>query len=104
MPMDRKSPLEIGSTFLVKYRIDELIGRGGQAWVYRAHDTFMQRDFAIKIIDPGRGMTPEMRARARNEARVTMGLKHRYIVDVQDAGPTDDGWIYIRMELLHGRG
>ena len=42
--------LNIGDTFLTKYEIRGLIGRGGQATVFHSYDTFIDRDVAIKIM------------------------------------------------------
>lgn len=95
--------LNIGDTFLTKYEIRGLIGRGGQATVYRSHDTFIDREVAIKIMVDSFDTKREHSRRAQMEARVLCKLHHPNIVHVYDAGATDSGAIYIIMELLKGR-
>jgi serine/threonine protein kinase len=95
--------LNIGDTFLTKYEIRGLIGRGGQATVYRSYDTFIDRDVAIKVMADAFDTKREHSRRAQMEARVLCRLHHPNIVHVYDAGSTDTGAIYIIMELLRGR-
>ena len=98
----RKGPLNIGEQFL-KFEIRGLLGRGGHAWVYHGYDPFLDRDVAIKVIpnpaEPGR----DLRQRAQLEARVLCKLENPNVVRLMDAGATNDGAVYIVMEILHGR-
>jgi serine/threonine-protein kinase len=98
----RKGPLEIGEQFL-KFQIRGLLGKGGHAWVYHGYDQFLDRHVAIKVIpnppEPGR----DLRERAQLEARVLCRLQHPNVVHVIDAGATEEGSVYIVMEILHGR-
>lgn len=97
-----EGPLRIGETFLDKYEIRALIGRGGYAHVYHGHYAWGRRDVAIKIIHRDGGLTPEMVYRGQTEAQVLMNdLKHPNIVEVSDAG-IHRGALYIIMELLTG--
>ena len=95
--------LNIGDTFLTKYEIRGLIGRGGQATVFHSYDTFIDRDVAIKIMADAFDSKREHSRRAQMEARVLCRFHHPNIVRVYDAGSTDSGAIYIIMELLKGR-
>ena len=95
--------LNIGDTFLTKYEIRGLIGRGGQATVFHSYDTFIDRDVAIKIMADAFDSKREHSRRAQMEARVLCRFHHPNIVRVYDAGSTDSGSIYIIMELLKGR-
>jgi len=95
--------LNIGDTFLTKYEIRGLIGRGGQATVFHSYDTFIDRDVAIKIMADAFDSKREHSRRAQMEARVLCKFHHPNIVRVYDAGSTDSGAIYIIMELLKGR-
>ncbi len=95
--------LNVGDTFLTKYEIRGLIGRGGQATVYHSYDTFIDRHVAIKIMADAFDSKREHSRRAQMEARVLCKLHHPNIVHVYDAGSTDNGAIYIIMELLEGR-
>jgi len=91
-------PLAPG-TQLGAYRILALLGSGGMGEVYRAHDTRLGRDVALKLL---RGPdTPEARERVWREARTAAKINHPgvcQIYDVQDAGDA----IGIAMELLDG--
>lgn len=93
---DRKGPFQPGDRFLDKYEIRELIGKGGQAFVYDAYSAFMDRSVAIKII-------PSMSHRAQTEARVLGSLEHKNIVRILDAGGLNDDLVYLIMEKLAGR-
>jgi serine/threonine protein kinase len=95
--------LGIGDTFLAKYQIRGLLGRGGQATVFHSYDTYIDRDVAIKIMADTSDSKREHSRRAQMEARVLCKLHHPNIVNVFDAGATEDGLIYIIMELLRGR-
>jgi len=96
------SPLKIGAQFL-KYDILNVIGRGGFAWVFRAHDPFMSRDVAIKILHRIGGVTDDMQRRGQAEAKLLGRLRHPHIVEVYDGGFSDQNLLYIVMELLLGR-
>lgn len=96
-------PLAIGSAFLGKYDILSLIGRGGHACVYHAVNSFMGRHVAIKVLHRPGGVEREALRRGQAEAQLLNRLRHPNIVEVIDAGMTDDGLLYIVMELLEGR-
>jgi len=94
-----------------RYRIGELIGRGGMASVYRGHDLTLGRDVAIKILKRELAADSTFRTRFRLEAQAASRMSHPTIVRVFDAGEdseTDaDGTVhpvpYIVMELVSGR-
>ena len=94
-----------------RYRIDELIGRGGMASVYRGYDLTLGRDVAIKILDPELARDAGFRTRFRLEAQAASRMSHPTIVRVFDAGEETeslpDGTTqpvpYIVMELVSGR-
>ncbi len=90
--------LAIGTTIKDRYRIEAEIGRGGMGMVYRAHDTVLDRDVAIKILATA---AVESRARLEREARAAARLNHPNIITVYDAGETADV-PYIVMELAPG--
>ncbi|HEY0615531.1 MAG TPA: protein kinase [Candidatus Elarobacter sp.] len=88
-----------GETLAGRYRVDELIGRGGMADVYRGEDVVLDRAVAIKVLterDDGE------RDRFLREARSMAKLNHRNVVAVYDAG-RDRGCSFIVMELVDGR-
>jgi serine/threonine protein kinase len=98
----RDSPVKLGS-MVSKYRILNLIGCGGCAWVFQATDNFLERDVAIKILHCKGGVTPEMLLLGRAEAKLLVKLHHANIVETFDAGMTENGLLFIVMELLVGR-
>ncbi|MFT4052437.1 MAG: Stk1 family PASTA domain-containing Ser/Thr kinase [Microbacterium sp.] len=94
-----------------RYRVDELIGRGGMASVYRGRDLTLGREVAIKILKRELAADAAFRTRFRLEAQAASRMSHPAIVRVFDAGgdtETDaDGTVhpvpYIVMELVSGR-
>ncbi|SEB38020.1 Stk1 family PASTA domain-containing Ser/Thr kinase [Microbacterium hydrocarbonoxydans] len=91
-----------------RYRVDELIGHGGMAKVYRGYDLTLGRAVAIKILDPELARDTAFRTRFRLEAQSASRMSHPSIVRVYDAGDpstTDsstDEPPYIIMELISG--
>ena len=72
-------------TLLDRYRLGEILGRGGMGTVYRAHDTVLNRDVAVKLLS-ATGLGTEGKARMLREAQSAAGLNHPNIVAVHDAG------------------
>src|SRR6478672_668551 len=86
---------------LGKYRIETLLGRGGMASVYRAHDTVLNRSVAIKVLNPSLAVDPRAVERFRREAVTAANLEHPSIVrvfDVQQEGSLH----YIAMRYVQG--
>ncbi len=88
-------------TQLGPYKIVALIGAGGMGEVYRARDTRLLRDVAIKILPASFTNDPERLRRFEQEARAVAALNHPNIVSVYDVG-TADGVHFIVSELLEG--
>src|SRR4030042_3783981 len=90
------------------YRIMERIGEGGMGVVYRAEDTQLHRDVAIKVlrIDPTRKLTSEkiqeIRALLHKEAQAAPRLNHPNIVSIYQVGKSGTQ-PYIVMEYLRGQ-
>jgi tetratricopeptide (TPR) repeat protein len=96
----------IGALLNNRYRLDSELGRGGMGVVYRAHDTLLDRDVAVKLLSAA-VLTAESRARLLREARSAAQLNHPNIVSVYDAGEADlpDGERaipFVVMELVEG--
>ncbi|MEV6108077.1 protein kinase [Streptomyces sp. NPDC051940] len=93
-----------------RYRLIELIGRGGMGEVWRSLDESLGRRIAVKVLKPAGSHRDEkafsnvIRERFRREARVAAGLQHRGITVVHDFGedPGNGGLLYLVMELLDG--
>ena len=90
----------IGTLLLERYHLEAEIGRGGLGIVYRAHDTILDRDVAIKTLSPEL-LGPEARSRLLREAQSVARLHHGNIVAVYDAGESE-GVPFIVMELVEG--
>jgi beta-lactam-binding protein with PASTA domain len=85
-----------------RYRILERIGSGGMADVFRAEDTHLGRDVAIKVLHRRFAQDQEFVERFRREAKSAAGLQHPNVVGVFDRGE-HEGTYYIAMEHLPGR-
>jgi len=85
-----------------RYEAVELLGRGGMAAVYRARDTVLRRDIALKVLYPQYADDPILIDRFRREAVLAAGLEHPNIVPIYDVGDAE-GTVYIAMLLLSGR-
>jgi serine/threonine-protein kinase len=99
MPADPR----IGSVIGDRFEILEQIGRGGMGSVYRAFQRSVQREVAIKLIHAARARDPEALRRFEKEARLASQLSQPNTVSVFDFGETDDGQLFIAMELIRGR-
>src|SRR5215470_5701290 len=84
-----------------KYHIVARIGRGGMGMVFKAHDPFLDRAVALKVISPEVEVTDELRARFFREAQACARLSHPNIVTIYDMGE-HEGRLFIVMELLDG--
>ncbi|MEO7908892.1 MAG: serine/threonine-protein kinase, partial [Roseiflexaceae bacterium] len=87
---------------LGRYEIVALVGRGGMAAVYRAHDTALRRDIALKVLYPQFGGDAALVERFQREAVLAANLDHPNILPIYDVGETN-GLVYIAMRLLSGR-
>jgi len=85
-----------------KYRIEQLIGRGGMGAVYRARDMRLDRLVALKVVRAELLGDPEARRRFRREAQIVAKLQHPSIVSVFDYGTFSDAGAYLVMELVRG--
>jgi len=88
-------------TQLGPYKIISLIGAGGMGEVYRAHDTRLLRDVALKILQESFTADPDRLRRFEQEARAVAALNHPNIVSVFDVGVSDNVH-YIVTELIEG--
>jgi eukaryotic-like serine/threonine-protein kinase len=83
------------------YRIVGLLGRGGMGAVYKARDSRLERDVAIKLL-PEALLEGTLRVRFEREARAASALNHPNICSVHDVGEFE-GYPFLVMELLEGR-
>ncbi|HEY8039255.1 MAG TPA: protein kinase [Polyangiaceae bacterium] len=98
-------PLSPGDHF-DRYLVEELLGEGGMARVYRAHDPRLHRRVALKVLRADSSSDPDATvdasARVMREARASAALDHPNAVSVFDVGEAD-GRLFIAMELVVGK-
>ena len=92
--------LQPGAT-LSHYQVQARIGRGGMGTVYRARDTRLERDVAIKVINAEIAADADRIARFRREATILAALNHPGIVVIHDTGQ-ENGQNYLVTELVDG--
>ena len=85
--------LALGSIVEGRFRINDLLGRGGFATVYQGQQLSVDRPVAIKVLDPvGRGMNDaDLRERFVQEAKIAAKLEHPNTVRIFDYGMTEQG-------------
>lgn len=86
---------------LGRYQLHSLIGSGGMGEVYRASDTRLDREVAVKILPEHLGTDQEALRRFEREAKAVAALSHPNILAIYDFG-TEQGVSYAVMELLEG--
>jgi beta-lactam-binding protein with PASTA domain/predicted Ser/Thr protein kinase len=85
-----------------RYRVEQELGRGGMAKVYRGEDTVLGRIVAVKILAPQFADDPNFVSRFRREAQAAARISNPNLVSVFDTG-SDDGVHYIVMEFVEGK-
>src|SRR5262244_24173 len=93
-------PLPAG-TRLGPYEVLEPLGAGGMGEVYRARDSRLERDVAIKVLPAHLARDAQALARFYREVRAVAALSHPHILTIHDIG-TEDGLTYAVTELLQG--
>ncbi|MCR8962315.1 Stk1 family PASTA domain-containing Ser/Thr kinase [Brevibacillus halotolerans] len=84
-----------------RYQLEEVIGGGGMAIVYKARDLVLNRIVAVKLLRPQFGTDEDFVERFRREAQAVASLSHHNIVNVYDVGQDDDIH-YMVMEYIEG--
>jgi eukaryotic-like serine/threonine-protein kinase len=96
-------PNRIGKVVGDRFRIDELIGRGAMAEVYRALDLTTQAYCAVKIVRHTHVSDPVVVARFEREAEVQARIRHRNVAALLASGLTDKKEPFLAVELLRGK-
>ncbi|HUQ04307.1 MAG TPA: protein kinase [Kofleriaceae bacterium] len=86
-----------------RFEIRDLVGEGGMGAVYRAWQRSIGREVAIKLIDDRHGRDPMAVRRFLREARLASQLSQPNTVSVIDFGQSNDGRLFIAMELIRGK-
>jgi eukaryotic-like serine/threonine-protein kinase len=92
----------VGAVLHGKYRLDNYLSSGGMGAVFRATHVMLGKPVAVKLIKADLVTSADMVRRFQREARAATSLNHPSIVSVYDLGQTDDGTLYIAMELVDG--
>jgi serine/threonine-protein kinase len=98
---DIHDPL-VGTVIAGRYELEEVLGEGGMATVYRAHHRLVNRPCAVKVMKPRYATHDVVRERFRREAKAAQKLAHPNIIEIFEQGETDEGCLYLVMELLDG--
>ena len=85
----------------VRYEVGRLVGRGGFADVFEAHEPRLARRVAIKAVRPDAGVSAELIERFQREARAMAGLRHPHVMEIYTVGESDEV-AYFVMPLVDG--
>jgi serine/threonine-protein kinase len=92
----------VGTLLCGRYRLDAVVGAGGMSTVYRAFDTVLERQVAIKLMHRDVAADADQLERFRREARAVAQLNHPHVVGVIDAGEDEEGMPFIVFEYVEG--
>lgn len=92
----------IGTLLKGRYQIEEVLGEGGMATVYRARNTLVERPVAVKIMSSALQGDEALQERFRREAKNAAAVAHPNIIDIFDHGETENGTPFLVMEILEG--
>ncbi len=93
----------VGRTLNNRYEIDKKIGEGGFGAVFRGKQIATGREVALKILHPHNVSDATVVARFKREAEACSKLRDPHTVITYDFDETEDGILYLAMEMLHGR-
>jgi serine/threonine-protein kinase len=99
---DDEPPLAPDTVLADRYRIHDLVGRGGMGAVYRAEHLALGKTVAVKVLRASHGAREDIVRRFQREAVAASHIRHPGIVEVTDFGRTPDGRFYLAMELVEG--
>ena len=92
----------VGTLLCDRYRLDAVVGSGGMSTVYRAFDTVLERQVAMKLLHRDVAADVGQLERFRREARAVAQLNHPHVVGVIDAGEDEEGMPFIVFEYVEG--
>ena len=98
----RKPLAEWSGRRVAQYLVQEPIGSGGMAVVYKARDERLQRQVALKFLSPYLSADAEAKSRFLAEARTAAALDHPNVCTIYEIGETDDGHLFIAMPFYEG--
>src|SRR5581483_6658978 len=86
-----------------RYRMEEVLGRGGMGVVYKATHVHIDMQVAVKVLNPELVSNQAAIERFRREAKATGRIHHPNAIQVTDFGVTEDKTVYLVMELVDGK-
>ena len=92
----------IGTTVAGRYLVEDVLGAGGMATVYRARHRLVERPYALKILNSQWASDAKVRERLIREGKHAQRIAHPNIIEIHDQTETDDGAPALVMELLEG--
>ena len=102
LPPEPPDSVRQASDVIGQYRVLSLLGSGGMGTVYRAHDTRLDRDVALKFLPAYLAAQPDAEERLLREARAAAALDHPNVCTIHQIGETDDGRPFIAMAYYEG--
>ncbi|MBQ9817699.1 MAG: serine/threonine protein kinase [Proteobacteria bacterium] len=100
---DPASDFQTGHVFGERFRVERLIAAGGMGFVYLATDLEQQQLVALKIMRSSLQRDPVAIERFKREVRTIKRLMHPNTIELIDYGVTEDGFMFLVMEWLHGK-
>ena len=103
-PKLREAPVDplVGKLLGERFQVVEQIGQGGSGTIYRAEHVTLRRKVAIKVLHQELSRDDLAVERFRREATTVAEIDNEHIVEIHDFGRTNDGRLYLAMELLEG--
>ena len=98
----RPRPVGAGSLVAARYETLDVLGAGGMATVYKAHDRALDMIVALKVLKANPARDPDLARRFRSEIKLAWRVRHRNVCGIHEYGE-DGELLYISMELVEGR-
>ncbi|HVO20797.1 MAG TPA: protein kinase [Anaeromyxobacter sp.] len=92
----------VGTVLDGRYELVAHLASGGMGAVFQARHIHLRKDVAVKVLRPELAASPDLVERFRREAEIASALEHDNIVRVTDFGRSEEGLLFLAMELLTG--